>query len=126
MAMILELGTASIELIRVTSEFSNAVLVAVMPYVADVVQKLDLPVPRPLTIQHVTACSIEPTRKWGVEISVEGGWVFAFARGYVRTIQSSHCYTMLQDCSAARSFLKWRLAGSQLGTEGSERVRAIS
>ena len=42
MAMILELGTAPIELIRVTSEFSNAVLVAVMPYVADVAQKLDL------------------------------------------------------------------------------------
>lgn len=95
--MILELGTAPIELIRVTSEFSNAVLVAVMPYVADVAQKLELPVPRPLTIQHVTQCSITPTRKWGVEISVEGDWVFAFAQGYVRTIQSSHCYTTLQD-----------------------------
>jgi hypothetical protein len=95
--MILQLGTTPIELIRVTSEFSNAVLVAVMPYVADVAQKLDLPLPRPLTVQQVTECSITPTRKWGVEISVEGGWVFAFAQGYVRTIQSSHCYTMLQD-----------------------------
>jgi hypothetical protein len=97
MAMILELGTTPIELIRVTSEFSNAVLVAVMPYVADVAQKLDLAVPRPLTVQHVTECSITPTRNWGVELSVEGGWVFAFAQGYVRTIQSNHCYTMLQD-----------------------------
>src|SRR5689334_4598545 len=97
MAMILELGTAPIELIRVTSEFSNAVLVAVMPYVADVVQKLDLPAPRPLTIEHVTNCSIKPTRSWGAELSVQGGWIFAFSQGYVQTIQSQHSYSMLQD-----------------------------
>ncbi len=95
--MILELGTASVELIRVTSQFSNAVLVAAMPYVSDVAQKLDLPVPRPITIQHVTACSIKPTRNWGAEIEVQGGWVFAFNQGYVQTIQSHHAYSMLQD-----------------------------
>lgn len=97
MAMILELGTASVELIRVTSEFSNAVLVAVMPYVADVAQKLELPVPHPLTVEHVEQCSVIPKRKWGVELSVKGGWIFAFSDGYVQTIQSRHCYSMLQN-----------------------------
>jgi hypothetical protein len=43
----MELGQtlpASSEWIRVTAEYSNAVLVAVMPYVSNVAQKLDLPV----------------------------------------------------------------------------------
>ncbi len=47
--MILELGQRfdAFEWVRATAEYSNAVLVAVLPYVSNAVEKLDLPVPRP-------------------------------------------------------------------------------
>jgi hypothetical protein len=32
-----------------------------------------------------------------VEVSVEGGWVFAFGEGYVQTVQGPHSYSVLQD-----------------------------
>jgi hypothetical protein len=51
--MIVELGPAAHELIRVTSEYSNAVLVAVMPFVSGYAQKLELPVPHPIAITDV-------------------------------------------------------------------------
>ena len=50
--MILDLGGAQ-EIIRITADYSNAVLVAVLPYVSDFAQKLDLPVPHPITTAHV-------------------------------------------------------------------------
>ena len=97
--MIFDLGQSLIgsELIRVTAEYSNAVLVAVMPYISDVTQKLDLPLQRPITVEHVTHCSIIPQRKIGVEIGIRGGWVFAFNRGHITTIQSDQAYSVLQD-----------------------------
>ena len=94
--MMLELGSSSVEFIRVGSEFSNAVLVAVLPYITDVAKKLELPLTQPL-IEHVTECSIKPTRNWGAEVGFDCGWVFAFSQGYVQTIQSDHSFTMLQE-----------------------------
>jgi phage pi2 protein 07 len=95
--MIVELGTSTFEIIRVTAEYSNAVLVAVLPYIADVAQKLDLPVQHPVTAAQVVHCSVLPNPRVEVEIGIKGGWVFAFSRGYIGTIQSGHSYSILQD-----------------------------
>lgn len=97
--MILDLGQsfAQFEWVRVTAEYSNAVLVAVLPHISDVAQKLDLPVPHPVTVEHVVHCSIIPQRRIGVEIGIEGGWVFAFSRGYVDTIQGPHHFFGIQN-----------------------------
>jgi hypothetical protein len=81
MAMILELGWPPFEIVRVTAEYSNAVLVAVLPYISDIARKLDLPVPQPVTPECVTHCNIKPLRTWGVEVGVggtDGNWYFAF------------------------------------------------
>lgn len=97
--MIFDLGqsVSSFEWIRVTAEYSNAVLVAVLPYVSDVAQKLDLPIKQPVSSEQVLYCSIPPMRRVEAEIGIKGDWYFAFSRGYIRTIQSDHSYTMLQD-----------------------------
>jgi hypothetical protein len=97
MAMILELGTATFELIRVTADYSNAVLVALLPYVSDVAQELDLPVPHPTTVEDVASCSVLPNRRVEAEVGIKGGWVFAFSGGYVETIQGPHSFHVLQD-----------------------------
>lgn len=97
--MILDLGQsqASFEWIRVTAEYSNAVLVAVMPYISDIAQKLDLPVARPVAIENVVHCSVMPRRAIGVEIGLREGWVFAFDRSYVQIIQGPRSFLLLQD-----------------------------
>ncbi len=97
--MILTLGS-SMELIRVTAEYSNAVLVAVLPYVSNAVHRLDLPVQYPAAPQNVIECSILPSRRpgsLGVEIGIKGDWYFVFEHGYIRTIQGPRDYFTLQD-----------------------------
>ena len=81
-------------------------LVAVLPYISDVSQKLDLPVPHPVTAEQVIHCSINPLqskyRGVGVEIGIKGGdgnWYFAFSRGFVETIQGPHEFFTIQDFS---------------------------
>ena len=98
--MILQLGqtlSASSEWIHVTAEYSNAVLVAVMPYVSDVAHKLDLPLPQPPT---VASCNIVPKRVMAVEVGLHGtngNWHFAFNQGYVNIVQGPHDYYAEQD-----------------------------
>jgi hypothetical protein len=97
--MILDLAS-SLDVIHVTAEYSNAVLVAVLPYVSNVVQKLDLPVPQPVTMNLVCHCSINPSRNngdVGAEIGIKRNWVFQFERGYIRAIQGPHSYFSLQN-----------------------------
>ena len=96
--MIFQLGLPSFEVIGVTAQFSNAVLVAVLPYVSNVVQCLDLPVPHQITREHVTSCSIKPLKNdWGVELGIEGGWFFTFSRGYIDTVQGPHSFFIQQN-----------------------------
>ena len=104
--MILDLGEsfAGFEWIRVTAEYSNAVLVAVLPHISDVAQKLDLPVPHPVTAPHVINCSIKPQRKLGVQVGIEGEWYFVFEKGYVDTVQGPHHFFGLQDFERTPEF----------------------
>ena len=97
--MIFDFGqsVSSFEWIRVTADYSNAMLVAIMPYISDVAQKLDLPFKHPVSLEQVLYCSIPPNHRVEAEIGIKGDWYFAFDRGYIRTIQSDHSYTMLQD-----------------------------
>lgn len=97
MAMILNLGTTGVEFIRVTSEYSNAVLVALMPYFSDFAQKLDLPVPHPITTNHVVEAGIMPVRGAGGGITLKGGWNFGYHFGYVSSFTSPYSYFAMQD-----------------------------
>lgn len=99
--MILDLGQTE-HFFRVTTEFSNAVLVALMPHVSDVAQKLDLPVPQPISQQQVVGCGILPyvthDGQWGgCGILIKGGWQFGFGWGYLNRFESPHAYYGLQD-----------------------------
>jgi hypothetical protein len=87
--MILELGGNAF--IQVTAQYSNAVLVAVLPYFTDVAKKLDLPVPIPITQADIEGADI-----WsgpgapGASIRLKNNWSFQFLQGYVCIVQSAH------------------------------------
>jgi hypothetical protein len=95
--MIFDLSPA-IEVIRVTAQYSNAVLVAVLPHISDISHKLNLPCP--VTMTNVIECSIKPSRRDGnvcAEVGFRGNWFFQFDRGYIRVIQGPGEFFTIQD-----------------------------
>ena len=105
--MILELAGGGPQLIQVTAQFSNAVLVALMPYFSDAAQKLDLPVPHPITMQQVVGAGISPFRYpngdiMGAGIEVQGKntrrrWCISYQFGHVRCVELRPSYFTIQD-----------------------------
>ena len=94
--MILDLGAAS-KYVKVTPEYSNAVLVAVLPYFSDVAKKLDLPVSQPITQADVAGFHVLPFHELTASMLLKNGWVFDFRFGYVSDFSSPHSYFNLQD-----------------------------
>jgi hypothetical protein len=97
--MILDL-VGGLGFIRVTAEYSNAVLVAMMPYVSDYARKLDLPVPHPTTTAHVLSWAVVPIRDSGATVTIQGGWGFGFPLGeggHFMGFRGPHAYFSLQD-----------------------------
>ena len=99
--MILDLSSLG-GMIHVTSQLTNAMLVAMLPQVTDVAQKLDLPVQLPITQERVLgSCPVPyvdsygeiPT--WFVRLK-EGCWL-GFAYGSFCSFESPHSYYALQN-----------------------------
>ena len=95
-SMILGLGATS-RFIRVTADYSNAVLAAVLPCFSDVAKKLDLPVPQPITQTNIAGFHVLPFREPTASMLLKNGWVFNFGFGYVRDFSSPNSYFNLQD-----------------------------
>lgn len=100
--MILQLAGAGPDLIQVTAQYSNAVLVALLPYFSDAAHKLDLPLPQPITAQQVVGCGVDPFRYpngdlLGAGVKLQGGWRLHYSWGYVDRIQSPNSYFALQN-----------------------------
>ncbi len=99
--MILDISDSG-GVMQVTAEFSNAVLVAMLPYVSDVARKLEIPLPQPITQRHVVSCGVLPyvyrNGDWaGCGIRLRGDWIFGFHWGYLDSFQTPHSYFSLQN-----------------------------
>lgn len=95
-SMILDLGATS-RFIRVTADYSNAVLAAVLPIFSDAAKKLDLPVPQPITQTDIAGFHVLPFREPTASLLLKNGWVFNFGFGYVQDFSSPNSYLNLQD-----------------------------
>ena len=80
--MILDLGSVG-DFVQVTAQYSNAVLVAVLPYFSDVAKKVDLPVPQPITQTDVAGLHVLPFKEAKASILLKNGCVFDFQSGFV-------------------------------------------
>lgn len=73
-----------IQLVHVTATYSNAVLTAILPHVSDYAQKLDLPIPQPITmsqVAHFNASRIQGEVGGGLWLT--NNYWFTFHDGYV-------------------------------------------
>jgi hypothetical protein len=86
------------QFIHITAQYSNAVLLATLPHVSDFAKNLNLPVPLPITTNHVQR--FQPERSQGHV----GGWLiltngfqFWYERGNVHIFETPRNFYNAQD-----------------------------
>jgi hypothetical protein len=86
------------ELIHMTSAYSNAVLVAILPHVSDVARKLDLPVDLPVTTNQVRRFNPLPRKDLvGGGLGLTNRYWFVFEFGAVEGFRSPDNWFAEQD-----------------------------
>lgn len=86
------------ELVQITAQYSNAVLVAIMPYISDFAHKLNLPVSNPVAQSQVAEFRCDPRKgQTGGLVILTNGFRFSFTEGHVSSYHSSKSYFSLQD-----------------------------
>lgn len=85
-------------LFQVATQYSNAVLLAILPYVNDAAKSLGLSVPRPITTNHIQQFRCDPREgHFGGVLFLTNACTFWFEDGHVSAFESAHCYYGLQD-----------------------------
>jgi hypothetical protein len=87
-----------IDIITVTAQYSNALMVAILPQVSDFAAKLHLPVDLPITeksVQHFNCAPLNgnPTGSF----VMTNGFEFLYSFGHVDTFASPHCYARIDN-----------------------------
>lgn len=95
-SMKLDLGDKS-RFIQVTADYSKAVLAALLPVFSDAAQKLDLPVPQPITQNDVAGFHVLPFGELTASMRLKDGWIFNYGSGCVQDFSSPNSYFNLQD-----------------------------
>jgi hypothetical protein len=86
------------QLVQITAQYSNAVLVAILPYVSDFAHKLDLPMQVPVQASQVVEFKCDPREgKPGGLVTLTNGYRFTFLDGRVCIYRSPQSYFSLQD-----------------------------
>jgi hypothetical protein len=94
-----------VQFVQITTQYSNAVLLAVLPHVSEFSQNLGLALPTPVTPGHVRRFNCDPHRgQVGGWISLTNGFEFWFADGYVKGFAAPDCWYRLQDAPPVGRF----------------------
>jgi hypothetical protein len=93
------------DFIHVSAQYSNAVLVALLPYISDFAGKLHLPILTPVTPAHVLEFRCDPRRgEVGGLVILTNEFRFAFQSGHVSAFYSPKSYFTLEDPDAIPRF----------------------
>ncbi len=84
--------------IEVTAQYSNAVLVAILPHISEFSQKVDLPMPIPITMQQVSRFNCDQRKgEIGGVVFLTNGYMFWYDHGFVSGFEAPDSYYTLQD-----------------------------
>ena len=105
---VLQLGLDT-RTIQVTPEYKEAALQASLPLFSDFAQKLQLPVPHPLTRTDIVNCGLTPFQKTDGEIDhifieTRQGFHFSLFLGVVNDFCWSNSYRLMQDIHSISNF----------------------
>lgn len=100
---------------HVTSQYSNAVLVAILPYVNDCAERLNLAVPRPVRAESVRSFVCDSrVGECGGWITLTNGHEFWFSHGIVDTYESPRDYFSLQNAEEIPLFFgKYKMSRNE-------------
>jgi hypothetical protein len=94
------------EIIQVTAQYSNAVMLAIMPHVADFAKQLDLPLQQPVTVAQVQYFGCSPrTDLVGGRVVLTNGFEFAVLHGRVEMFRTPRSYYELNDFDLLPTFI---------------------
>lgn len=87
-----------LEFVQVTAQYSNAVLVAILPHIASFSAKLELPTPAPVALQHVKNFKCSPKEgDVGGSLTLANGIWMAYQNGHVVGLRTPRSYYNLQN-----------------------------
>jgi hypothetical protein len=85
----LKINMAFTTLIQITANYSNAVLVAILPHVSDCAKKLDLPIQQPIDFAQISCFHPMPYQgEIGGTVALTNQYSFFFSSGYVNSFHS--------------------------------------
>lgn len=92
--------------LQITTQYSNAVLVAILPHISEFAQKLELPVPTPVQASQVATFKVDPLKSNpGGTVVLTNGYRFWFYHGYVESFHSPDPYYQLQEVERVSEFV---------------------
>jgi len=93
------------ELLHVSAEYSNVVLVAILPYVSEFAGKLKLPFPLPITVDHVARFAPDPRQGFvGGTVVLTNEYSFMFEHGHVLNFVAPGSLVRLHDMDRLRQY----------------------
>lgn len=86
------------EILQITAQYSNAVLVAIMPHISDFAKAMELPIHHPVALAHVEHFGCSPRSDlFGGKVVLTNGYEFTFLHGRVEMYRSPQSYYELKD-----------------------------
>lgn len=87
-----------LQFVQITAQYSNAVLIAILPQVSDFVRRAEIPVPTPITLQEIAQFRCSPlAHDMGGAITLTNGLWVLYMQGHVYDLRTPRSYYHLQD-----------------------------
>ena len=91
-------GLLDIQYVQVTAQYSNAVLLAIMPHINEFARKLDLSALVPIIPQQISAFACDNhLGEIGGRLALTNGCIFGFQHGHVKEFKTPDRYFEIED-----------------------------
>ena len=102
-SMVVDLGETS-RYVKVSNDFSNAAVAAVLPYFSETATKLGLPIHTPIVQADLLRSHVLAFRDLEVSVMLQNHWAFTYSHGVVDRITDAHSYSAQQDPDQIKRF----------------------
>jgi hypothetical protein len=94
--MVVDLGETS-HYIKLSNDYSNAAVAAILPYFSEAATKLGLPIHTPIVQADILRSHVLTFRDLEVSVMLRDRWAFTYSHGVVDRITDSRGFSALQD-----------------------------
>src|SRR5437667_227663 len=105
-----------IQYVHITAQYSNAVLLAILPHISEFAKKMELSIPLPLTAPQIRAFGCDDhLGETGGAVDLTNDYIFYFEHGHLKEFKGPKSFYRLQDPELVPGFygqfrMDWREA----------------